>query len=84
MNLGERKFIKIVPDESIVYSNDAVRIIWDENGHRELRPKSTGRALHVSGFCCCCHGFISSNGKDTFDIMKPGKVLVFACSITHH
>ena len=39
-----------------------------------MRPKSSGKALHVSGFCCSCHGFITdeATNKSSFEIMTPG------------
>ena len=43
----------------------------------ELRPKSSGRALHVSGFACDCHDFMKPTINDTvkksFKIITPGK-----------
>lgn len=70
----EQVCINIVHDECIVYSNDATRIVWQENGRKELRPKSNGRSQHVSGFCCACHGFICDMVLgDTFKIITPGK-----------
>jgi hypothetical protein len=70
---GERVVINIVHDECIVYSNDATKIVWEENGRKELRPKSNGRSQHISGFCCSCHGFISCPAGCTFKIITPGK-----------
>jgi hypothetical protein len=72
---GVLPVIIIVHDESIVYSNDATRVIWEENGQKELRPKSNGKSQHISGFCCSCHGFIlcELTGESTFKIITPGK-----------
>jgi hypothetical protein len=63
-----------VHDESIFYSNDATRVTWEENGRKELRPKANGRAQHVSGFCCPCHGFLSvAEDVNSLHIITPGK-----------
>eukprot|EP01032_Pedospumella_encystans_P011026 gene11026-12856_t len=77
---GERKLVLITHDESIFYSNEAVAVIWEEDGHQELRPKSRGRSQHVSGFCCACCGFIEDDGPlgddttvSSFEIITPGK-----------
>jgi hypothetical protein len=74
--LGDRqkRTVLIVHDECIVYSNDCTKIMWEEDGNKVLRPKSNGRSLHISGFCCACHGFLTSvEGKKTYKIIKPGK-----------
>ncbi len=65
--------IYVTHDESIFYSNEAVGVTWEEDGFQSLRPKSRGRSLHVSGFCCPCHGFIHDEDGDSVEIMKPGK-----------
>jgi hypothetical protein len=79
---GERRLIVVTHDESIFYSNEAVSVIWEEDGHNHLRPKSRGRSQHVSGFCCPCHGFIEDDGPEddpatteccSFHIITPGK-----------
>jgi hypothetical protein len=67
---GEQEIVLIVQDECIIYTNDANKIIWEENSKKELRPKSNGRSLHISGFTCACHGFCDGR---TATIMKPGK-----------
>jgi hypothetical protein len=57
-------------------------VIWEEDGHNHLRPKSRGRSQHASGFCCPCHGFIEDDGPEddpaateccSFHIITPGK-----------
>eukprot|EP01034_Spumella_vulgaris_P021460 gene21460-27495_t len=73
MESGLRRVINIVHDECIVYSNDATQVLWEENGRRELRPKSNGRSQHISGFCCSCHGFVRNDLGCTFTIITPGK-----------
>lgn len=76
---GERRLIIITHDESIYYSNEAVAVLWEENGRQELRPKSRGRSQHVSGFCCPCCGFLEEENEETgeitrsFVIITPGK-----------
>ena len=54
---GEKRTIFIVQDESFFYTNDSVKLSWLCVNENELRPKASGRALHVSGFACECHGF---------------------------
>ena len=66
---GERKLIFIVQDESIIYSNDAKKVVWEEDGKSTIRPKGNGQSLHISGFCCACHGFQA----EAFKIITPGK-----------
>ena len=46
----------------------------------ELRPKSSGRALHVSGFACDCHGFMKATINDTVKnpskLSRPGRIMM--------
>jgi hypothetical protein len=69
----ETEVVLCVHDESIIYSNDATKTIWQLFGGSTLRPKSNGRSLHVSGFACACHGFCKSGELSAFKIIKPGK-----------
>jgi hypothetical protein len=72
---NKKEIIMIVQDEAIVYSNEATKIMCEDNEQKELRSKSNGRSLHGSGFCCQCHGFYE--GLTTHTI-KPGKMLMDA------
>lgn len=78
----EKRTVLIAHDESIFYSNECSQIVWLQHGQRLMRPKSKGRSLHVSGFCCPCHGFIGGNIEDldgatvekrSFKIITPGE-----------
>ena len=74
---GEKRTIFIVQDESLFYTNDSVKLSWLCVNENELRPKASGRALHVSGFACECHGFmkavIDNVEKTSYKIITPGK-----------
>ena len=74
---GEKRTIFIVQDESLFYTNDSVKLSWLCVNENELCPKASGRALHVSGFKCECHGFmkapIDNVEKTSYKIIKPGK-----------
>ncbi len=69
----EKEMVFITHDETTVYSNDAKKVIWLQDGEKNLRPKSSGRSLMISGFICECHGFLSLDGKNSFQIIEPGK-----------
>ena len=78
---GVKRSVFITQDESLFYTNDAIKLTWEEKGgtqdgaNKKIRPKSMGRAIHVSGFVCDCHGFMTSpsTGRKSYEIMKPGK-----------
>jgi transposase len=70
---GIKPVVFIVQDESIFYTNDAVKMGWLVLGEIMLRPKSNGRSLHVSGFMCACHGFMRIGNRRSYKIIKPGK-----------
>ena len=61
---GDKRMVLIAHDESIFYSNECSRIVWLQHGQRQMRPKSKGRSLLVSGFCSPCHGFVRGNIED--------------------
>lgn len=67
------RHIFITHDESIFYTNEAIGVPWCEDGFQPLRPESKGKSLHVSGFCCPCHGFIRDDTAESIEIMTPGK-----------
>lgn len=69
----EKEIVVVTHDETIVYSNDAKRVCWLQDGQGDLRPKGQGNSLHISGFCCQCHGFAEHNGQKTYKIIQPGK-----------
>jgi hypothetical protein len=56
----DRQVVIVTHDECLVYSNDCVRMLWEERDNREMRPKSAGSSLHISGFCCQCCKFITA------------------------
>jgi hypothetical protein len=58
LKANEKRSVFVVHDESTFYTNDAARIIWMENGKNEIRPKTKGSSIMVSGFCCECCGFL--------------------------
>ena len=71
---GKRRAVVIVHDESCYNSNDSNSIVWVEAGRHELKPKSRGRCLMVSGFMCDCHGFLNLGGdRKSYKIIAPGK-----------
>ncbi len=39
----------------------------------DLRAKSNGTSIMVSGFSCPCHGWVSEDGLDSFKIIEPDK-----------
>ena len=78
---GVKRSVFITQDESLFYTNDAIKLTWEEKGgtqdgaNKKIRPKSMGRDIHVSGFVCDCHGFMTSpsTGRKSYEIMKLGK-----------
>ena len=70
---GQSRCVLITHDETTCNSNDAVKTVWVLEGKSDLRPKSRGQSLMVSGFMCECHGFIErSDGYRSYEIIKPG------------
>ena len=70
---GQRRAVCIFHDESCYNSNDSNSIIWVEDGFKELKSKSRGRSLMVSGFICECHGFCRKDQRRAYKIINPGK-----------
>lgn len=68
---GERECVLITHDEMICYANDGTQVIWIEEGEIDLRPKTNGSSLMVSGFTCPCHGWLTLNGKTSWKIIRP-------------
>jgi len=42
-----------------------------EEGEVDLRPKTNGSSLMVSGFSCPCHGWVGHNGKISWKVIRP-------------
>jgi hypothetical protein len=76
LQAGEKRVVFVTHDESVFYSNDAKKVIWKKEGENELRPKSAGQSIMVSGFVCACHGFLCGmvDGKmvRSYTTMLPG------------
>ena len=73
LGAGERQCILIVHDESVVHANDANLTVWLEGGRKDLRPKSNGSSIMVSGFADELHGLIVDADGKSYELLKPGK-----------
>lgn len=70
---GEKEAVLVTHDESTFYCNEGRRFFWLENGKKKLLPKSKGSSVMISGFCCQCHGFMSTaDGAKTYQLFKAG------------
>lgn len=72
LNEGNKECVLITHDESTFYCNEGRRFFWLENGKKKLLPKSKGKSLMISGFCCQCHGFMSDSGAKSYQVFKAG------------
>lgn len=68
----EKRVIIIVHDESTVYANDFKKVVWNEEGLKQIRPKSCGKSIMISAFCCECHGIICGDQK-SYVLFEAGK-----------
>lgn len=82
LRIGEKKIVWIVHDETIIYANDATKVVWvNKEDATTLVPKSNGSSVMISGFLCSCHGFVERdvnyNGEvkrmKSYETIRPGK-----------
>lgn len=69
---GEKRYILVVHDESIFYSNDGKKTFWGPKGHMPLKKKGNGLSLHISEFLTEIDGRLKFENEEACVVMKPG------------
>jgi hypothetical protein len=72
LKAGEKRVVFITHDETTCYCCEGKRLMWMENGKKKILPKTKGTSVMISGFTCKCHGFMSMDGVESYQLFEAG------------